>query len=133
MTFGVRQPEDFGTAFSAMTQRRPDAVFMVADNLTIANRKQLSEYAAKLRLPAMYEFSMFVRDVGGLMSYGGNLTKSYQRLAAFVDRVFRGAHPGDLPVEQPSELELVINLRTARALDLTIPRAMLLRADRLIE
>lgn len=131
--FGVRQPDDFGTAFSAMTQRRPDAVFMVADNLTIANRKQLGEYAAKLRLPAMYEFSMFVRDAGGLMSYGPNLVAQFQRAAYYVDRILKGAKPADLPVEQPTRYELVINLETAKALGLAIPQTVLLRADEVIK
>ena len=131
--FGVRQPDDFGVAFSTMTQRRPDAVFMVADNLTIANRKQLSEYAAKLRLPAMYEFSMFVRDAGGLMSYGPNIASQFQRAAYYVDRILKGAKPADLPVEQPTRYELVINLETAKALGLAIPQTVMLRADEVIK
>ena len=131
--FGVRQPDDFGIVFSTMSQRRPDAVFMVADNLTISNRKQLSEYAAKLRLPAMYEFSMFVRDAGGLMSYGPNTVSQFQRAAYYVDRILKGAKPADLPVEQPTRYELVINLETAKALGLAIPQTVLLRADEVIK
>ena len=131
--FGVRQPDDFGAAFSTMTQRRPDAVFMVADNLTIMNRKQLSEHAAKLRLPAMYEFSMFVRDAGGLMSYGPNIASQFQRAAYYVDRILKGAKPADLPVEQPTRYELIINLETAKALGLAIPQTVLLRADEVIK
>ena len=131
--FGVRQPDDFSVAFSTMTQQRPDAVFMVADNLTISNRKQLSEYAAKLRLPAMYEFSMFVRDAGGLMSYGPNIVSQFQRAAYYVDRILKGAKPADLPVEQPTRYELVINLETARTLGLAIPQTVLLRADEVIK
>ena len=131
--FGVRQPDDFGTVFSTLAQRRPDAVFMVADNLTIANRKQLSEHAAKLRLPAMYEFSMFVRDAGGLMSYGPNPVAQFQRAAYYVDRILKGAKPADLPVEQPTRYELVINLETAKTLGLAIPQTVLLRADEVIK
>lgn len=131
--FSVRGPDDFGAVFSTMSQRRPDAVFMVADNLTIMNRKQLSEYAAKLRLPAMYEFSMFVRDAGGLMSYGPNIVSQFQRAAYYVDRILKGAKPAELPVEQPTRYELVINLETAKALGIAIPQTVLLRADEVIK
>ena len=131
--FGVRQPDDFDTAFSSMRNRRPDAVFLVADNLTISNRKQLIEHATKLRLPAMYEFSLFVHDAGGLMSYGPNLASQFQRAAYYVDRILKGAKPADLPVEQPTRYELVINLQTARELGLSIPDSVLVRADEVLK
>ena len=131
--FGVRAPDDFPGAFSTMMQRRPDAVFLVADNLTISNRKQLAEFAANNRLPAMYEFSLFVRDAGGLMSYGPNIASQFRRAAYYVDRILKGAKPAELPVEQPTTYELVINLEVARALGLTIPQSVLIRADEVIK
>ena len=131
--FGVRAPDDFPGAFSTMMQRRPDAVFLVADNLTIGNRKQLAEFAANNRLPAMYEFSLFVHDAGGLMSYGPNIASQFRRAAYYVDRILKGAKPADLPVEQPTTYELVINLEVARALGLTIPQSVLVRADEVIK
>ena len=129
---GVREPDDFDTAFSAMTQHRPDALFLVTDALTLLNRKRVIEFALTHRIPAMYEFSSLVQD-GGLMSYGADFNENYRRAATYVDRIFKGAAPGALPVERPSRYYLTINLKTARALGITIPQSVLLRADKVIE
>jgi putative ABC transport system substrate-binding protein len=129
---GVREPDDFETAFSAMSLHRPDALFLVTDALTLLNRKRVIEFARTHRIPAMYEFSLLVAD-GGLMSYGASQDDNYRRAASYVDRIFRGAAPSSLPVERPGRYYLTINLRTAKALGLTIPRSLLIRADQLIE
>ena len=129
---GVREPNDFDTAFTAMTQNRPDALFLVTDALTNLNRKRVIEFAEQQRIPAMYEFGFLVAD-GGLMSYGANPDENYRRAASYVDRIFKGARPADLPVERPSRYFLTINLQTARTLGLTLPPAVLLRADEIIE
>jgi putative ABC transport system substrate-binding protein len=129
---GVREPDDFDAAFSAMTLHRPDALFLVTDALTLLNRKRVIEFARVHRIPAMYEFSVLVRD-GGLMSYGADQDDNFRRAASYVDRIFKGAAPSALPVERPSRYYLTINLRTAKDLGLTIPPSMLLRADQTIE
>jgi putative ABC transport system substrate-binding protein len=129
---GVREPNDFETAFSAMTQHRPDALFLVTDALTVLNRKRVIEFAETHRIPAMYEFGFLVAD-GGLMSYGANPDDNYRRAASYVDRIFKGAKPGDLPVERPSRYYLIINLKTAKTLGLAIPPSVLARADQVIE
>jgi putative ABC transport system substrate-binding protein len=129
---GVREPNDFATAFDAMTRERPDALFLVADALTVLNRKRVLDFADMHRIPAMYEFGFFVQG-GGLMSYGTNLDDNFRVAARFLDRILKGAKPADLPVEQPTRYYLVINLKTAKALGLTIPQALLIRADELIE
>ena len=129
---GVREPEDFDTAFAAMTRNRPDAFFLVTDALTTLNRKRIIDFAAAHRIPAMYEFDFLVRD-GGLMSYGWDLDDNLRRAAVYVDKILKGAKPGDLPVEQPTRYYLLINLKTAKALGLTIPPSVLLRADELIQ
>ena len=98
----------------------------------LSRRSQLIELAAKYRLPASYSAAMFV-DSGGLMSYGANTADLVRRAATYVDKILKGAKPADLPVEQPSKLELVINLRTAKALGITVPPSLLIRADRVIE
>jgi putative tryptophan/tyrosine transport system substrate-binding protein len=129
---GVREPEDFETAFAAMTRNRPDAFFLVTDALTILNRKRIIDFAAARRIPAMYEFDFLVRD-GGLMSYGWDLDDALRRAAVYVDKILKGAKPADLPVEQPTKFQLVINLKTAKALGLTIPPSVLARADEVIQ
>ena len=106
---GVQEPDDFEQAFAAMTQESPDALFVVSDVLTGVNRKRILEFAAEHRLPAMYEVREFVAD-GGLISYGPSFRDLLRRGAAFVDKILRGARPADLPVEQPTRFELVINL-----------------------
>ena len=129
---GVREPNDFDVAFSAMTRNRPDALFLVTDALTVLNRKRVIDFAQIHRIPAMYEFGFLVRD-GGLMSYGPNPDDNLRRAASYVDRIFKGATPNTLPVERPSRYYLTINVKTAKALGLTIPQALLLRADEVIQ
>jgi putative ABC transport system substrate-binding protein len=129
---GVREPDDFEVAFSTMARERPDALFLVTDSLTILNRQRVLDFATTHRIPAMYEFGFLVRD-GGLMSYGPNLDDSFRRAAVYVDRILKGAKPGELPVEQPNRYYLLINMKTAKALGLTIPQSLLLRADELIQ
>jgi ABC-type uncharacterized transport system substrate-binding protein len=98
----VREPNDFADAFSAMTGRRPDAMFLVADGLTTMNRQRFVEFAATHRIPAMYEWNFIVRE-GGLMSYGVSVEDSFRQAALYIDRIFKGAHPADLPAEQPTK------------------------------
>jgi putative ABC transport system substrate-binding protein len=129
---GVREPDDFNEAFSVMNADMPDAILMVADALTILNRKRVYDFAAAKKLPAIYEYDFLVRD-GGLMSYGPDMTESFERAAALVDRVFKGAKPGDLPFEQPTRYLFVLNLKTARATGLEIPPQLLALADEVIE
>ena len=129
---GVREPDDFDVAFSAMTRDRPDALFLVTDALTTLNRKRILDFAAVHRIPAMYEFGFLVRD-GGLMSYGADFDDIWRRAAVYVDRILKGAKPGELPVEQPTRYYLLVNVKTAKALGLTIPASLLLRADELIQ
>ena len=129
---GVREPNDFDQAFGAMKRDMPDAILMVADPLTTLNRKRVFEFAAAHRLPAIYELSLFVRD-GGLMSYGPDLDESFGRVAGLVNRILKGAIPAELPFEQPTLFPFVLNLRTAKALGLTIPPTLLARADEVIE
>jgi putative ABC transport system substrate-binding protein len=129
---GVREPDDFNAAFATMERDKPDAILMVADALTVLNRKRVYDFAASRRLPAIYEFDFFVRD-GGLMSYGADQRESVTRAASMVDRIFRGARPGDIPFEQPTRYLFVINLKTAKALGLEPPMDLLARADEVIE
>jgi len=129
---GVREPNDFEQAFAAMNSEMPDALLMVSDALTSLNRKRVFDFAAAHRLPAMYEYDLYVRD-GGLMSYGPDLEESIARVAALIDRILKGAKPTDLPFEQPTLFRLAINLKTAKALGLTVPQALLARADEAIE
>jgi ABC-type uncharacterized transport system substrate-binding protein len=128
----ARAPNQFDGAFAAMTKERVDALLVVADSLFNLHRTWLADHAAKNRLPSMYGIKENV-DAGGLMSYGPNLPEFYRRSATFVDKILKGTKPGDLPIEQPTKFELVINLKTAKALGLTIPPSLLLRADQVIE
>lgn len=129
---GVREPDDFNEAFSVMNADPPDAILMVADSLTVLNRRRVFEFAAARRLPAIYEYDFLVRD-GGLMSYGPDLTESFERAAALVDRIFKGAKPGDLPFEQPTRYLFVINLKAAKSIGLDLPPTLLALADEVIE
>ena len=128
----VRRPDDFAEAFSAMAARRPDAMFLVADGLTTANRQQIIDFAAKQRIPAMYEFDFLVRD-GGLMSYGPSVEDDFRRAAVYINRVLKGARPSDLPAEQPTRYYLGLNLKTAAALGLAVPPTLLFRADHIVQ
>jgi putative ABC transport system substrate-binding protein len=129
---GVREPDDFNDAFSVMNQDMPDAILMVADAFTNLNRKRVFDFAAAKKLPAIYEYDFLVRD-GGLMSYGPDLTESFERAAALVDRIFKGSKPADLPFEQPTRYPFVLNLKTAKATGLEIPPRLLALADEVIE
>ena len=130
--FGVRQTEDIDAALSVMARERPDVVFLVSNALTNINRKRILDFVQTQHIPAMYEFGLYVQD-GGLMSYGPNFDEMWRRAAIYVDRIFKGAKPGELAVEQPTRYYLLVNLKTARALDLPIPQSLLLRADEVIE
>jgi ABC-type uncharacterized transport system substrate-binding protein len=131
-TLGVSEPSDFQSAFSEMTQSPPDAILMVSDTLTGLNRKKVIEFAAANKLPAIYEFASLVRD-GGLMSYGPNLREIGTIVGNFVVRILLGARPADLPLELPTQFELVINLKTANSLGLALPPTLVSRADEVIE
>ncbi len=126
----VRKVEDLKPAFDLATRQRADALVVGLETLTLANAPLIVELAAKHRLPAMYASTEFV---GGLASYGVNYPDHYRRAATFVDKIFKGTKPADLPVEQPTKLELAVNLKTARALGLTVPRTVLLQVDHMIE
>jgi putative ABC transport system substrate-binding protein len=130
--FGVTGPDSIDRALATMTQERPDALFLVADSLTIANRKRIIDFAAAHRIPAMYEFSLYVQD-GGLMSYGPNLDDMFRQAALYVDRILKGTKPSQLPVELPTKYEFVIDLKTAKDLGVTMSQPMLLRADQVIQ
>jgi putative ABC transport system substrate-binding protein len=123
---------DFGSAFATIGAARPGALLVAAHPFFVRDAKQIVELAAKYRLPAIYEWPQQVQD-GGLMSYGASDVETDRRVAVYVDRIFKGAKPGDLPIWQPTDLHLVINLNTAKALGLTIPQSLLLRADEVIQ
>ncbi len=128
----VQSPDDFDTAFSSMLTDRPESLLVLADTVTSANSGRVVEFAARNRLPAIYEARNFV-DAGGLMSYGVDYADHYRRAAFYVDKILKGTKPADLPVEQPTKFELVINMKTARTLGLTVPPSLLLRADEVIQ
>lgn len=125
-------PAEFETAFAAMAAQRAEALMTMSDTLTYIHAQRIAELAAKSRLPAMYPFDE-IPHVGGLMSYGPNIPDMFRRAATFIDKILKGAKPADLPVEQPTRFELVVNLKTAKTLGLTIPQSILVRADRVIE
>jgi len=127
----IRGPDDFDTAFSAMTKERADALIAFSDPLFVLHRRLVADLAAKSRLPAVYA-SREVVDAGGLLSYGPSSTDLFRRAAVYVGKILKGAKPADLPMEQPTKFELVINLKTAKALGLTIPQSLLIRADEVI-
>ncbi len=128
----VRGPEDFEGAFRAATRARAGGLLAFDDSLTFGYRSQIVALAARSRLPAMYGFREFP-DVGGLVAYGASNPGMYRRAATYVDRILKGAKPADLPVEQLTRFELVINMKTAKALGLTIPQSVLIRADHVIQ
>ena len=131
-SLAVRSPNDFESAFGAAAKGRADALFVMADALFNSYLTRIVELAAKNRLPAMYDRSDFV-EAGGLMSYGVNLADLSRRAAYYVDQILKGAKPADLPVEQPTKFELVINLKAAKQIGLTIPPEVLARADKVIK
>ena len=128
----VRDADDFEKVFAALSKQRPDGLYVPGGPLMSANQKRIVGFALKSRLPSMY-VSREAVEAGGLMSYGADLADSYRRVAYFVDRILKGAKPADLPVEQPTKFELVINLKTAKQIGLTIPPEVLARANRLIK
>ena len=128
----LSEGSDAERAFTEIRRAPAEAVTVLSDPVTVARRAEITELAARYRLPAIYALREWVED-GGLISYATSLDDQWRRAARYVDKVLKGAKPADLPVEQPSRFELVINLKTAKALGLTIPQALLLRADELIE
>ena len=128
----ARGPNEFDRAFAAMVRDHAGALLVLSGPVYVLHRGQLANLAAKRRLPAIYNFREFV-DAGGLLAYGPNIREFWRRAAVYVDKILHGAKPADLPVEQPTKLELVINLKTAKALGLTIPQSVLLRADEVIQ
>jgi putative ABC transport system substrate-binding protein len=131
-SWGVRSTEDFETVFAALKKERPDGLFVAGGPLMVTNRKRIAGFALTSRLPSVFSDREAV-DAGGLMYYGADLSHSYRRAATYVDRVLKGAKPADLPVEQPTNFELFINLKTAKQIGVTIPQSMLYRADRVIK
>jgi ABC-type uncharacterized transport system substrate-binding protein len=128
----ARSPAEFDGAFAAMAKERVAALVVVPDSMFQLHRARLGDLAARSRLPAAYGVREYA-EAGGLMSYGPRLSDLWRRGAIFVDKILKGAKPADLPVEQPTKFELVINLKTAKALGLTIPQSLLMRADQVIE
>jgi len=127
--FEVKAAEEFEAVFGAIARQRPDALFMIADRFLLAHRARIVAFAARQRLPGMYPYKEFV-EAGGLVSYAPSYPEMFRRSATYVDKILKGAKPADLPVEQPTKFELIINLKTAKALRLTIPQTLLLRATR---
>ena len=128
----AREPNEFDGAFAAMAKERVDALLVLPDGMFLLHRARLADLAKKNRVPSMHGVREYV-DAGGLMSYGPSTVTAWRRAASFVDRILKGAKPADLPVEQPTKFELVINLKTAKTLGLTIPPSLLARADEVIE
>ncbi len=128
----VRVPSDLPPAFSAMTKDRAGGLIVLGGSMFFAERRRIAELAAQSRLPSIYVLRQFA-EAGGLMAYGPSIRDSLRRAASYVDRILKGAAPGDLPIEQPTKFDLVINRKTARALGLTIPPSLLQRADQVIE
>jgi putative ABC transport system substrate-binding protein len=125
-------PNDYTGAFDMIRRERPDAVLVANTPVNFANRQLIVDFTTSNKLPGMFSRREYVQT-GGLMSYGVDITDLFRRAAEFVDKIVRGARPADLPVEQPTKFELLINLKTARALDIDIPPTLLARADEVIE
>ena len=130
--FDVRREPDIAAAFKRMQQNKTDALYIGIDALTQANAKMIVDLAAEQRLPSVYISRNFV-DMGGLLSYGPSFPDLYYRAAGLIDKIFKGAKPSDLPVEQPTKLELIVNLKTAKALGLQIPSNLMFLADEVIQ
>ena len=128
----VRRADGFEKVFAAISKQRPDGLYVLGGGLLNANRKRIADFALRTRLPSMYRSREAV-DAGGLMSYGADLTDSDRRVAYYIDKILKGAKPADLPVEQPTKFEFVINLKTANQIGLTIPPEVLARATKLIK
>lgn len=132
LTLEARDREGIGRAFESMIRQRADALFVITDPLTLALRGEIVKLAAADRIPAVYEFGEFAR-AGGLVAYAPSVAEQFQRAAIYVDKILRGANAGDLPIEQPIKFELVINLKAARTLGITVPKEVLIRADEVIQ
>ena len=128
----VKAAQEFEAAFAAIARRRPSALFIMPDQFLLASRKQILDFAARRSPPAMYPYREFV-DVGGLISYAANYPALFRRAATYVDKILKGTKPTELPVEQPTRFELVVNMKTAKALGLKFPQTVLIRADHLIQ
>jgi ABC-type uncharacterized transport system substrate-binding protein len=128
----IRDADGFDRVFAAINKQRSDGLYVSGGPLMLANRKRIADLALKSQLPSVYDRREFV-DAGGLMSYGADQAESYRRVAYYVDKILKGAKPADLPVEQPTKFEFVINLKTAKQIGLTIPQSMLYRADKVIK
>jgi putative ABC transport system substrate-binding protein len=129
---GVQSEAEFDHAFETIARERPGAMVVLADRLFLHERQRIVDFAARHRLPTVYPYRELA-DAGGLMCFGPNYPDLHRRAAAYVDKILKGAKPADLPIEQPTKFELVINLKTAKALGLTIPPSLLQRADQVIE
>ena len=132
LSLGVRAAEELDNAFAAILRERPGGLLVLADRLFLHNRTRIVDFAAKQRLPGVHAYRELV-DAGGLMSFGPSYAGMHRRAAIYVDKILKGAKPADLPVEQPTKFELVINLKTAKALGLKIPQSVLIRADEVIQ
>jgi len=128
----LRRPEEFKDAFAKVARQRPDGITMVADRFLLAHRMQIVDFVAKARLPAIYPYRDFV-VAGGLMSYSPSYEDLFRRSASYVDKILKGAKPSDLPIEQPTKFELLVNMKTAKTLGVPIPPLLLLRADHVVE
>ena len=128
----VRDVSEYTTAFAAIKARKPDGLLILADPLTFQHLKEIAEFAAGQRLPSMYGFREFC-DAGGLLCYGTNLNQQARRYGYFIDKILKGTRPGDIPVEEPTTHDLIINARTAKLLGLSIPNSILVSADQVIE
>jgi putative ABC transport system substrate-binding protein len=128
----VRDPKELEAAFAAVSKQQPGALLLPPDPFFLPHGNQIVDLAAKSRLPAMFGWREFV-DAGGLMAYGPSIPEMFRRAAVYVDKILKGAKPADLPIEQPTKFELVVNLKTAKALGLTIPNSVLIRADHVIQ
>ena len=132
LSLGIRDDGEFEGALRAATDAQVGSLLVQASGLLIRHSQRVAELVARSRLPAVYDLQFFV-NAGGLTSYSADAVEIWRRAAIFVDRILKGAKPSDLPIEQPTKFELVINLKTAKALGLTIPPSLLLRADQVIE
>ena len=128
----VTTPDEIENAFASMVKEKAEALVVIADTVTMVNRKRIAELAAETKLPAIYQYLAQV-EAGGLFSYGPNPRDLEKLVASYIDKILKGAKPGDLPVQQPTEFELVINMRTAKALGITFPSEILIRADKVIQ
>ncbi len=130
--YEVREPKEFERAFAAMTKARAEALLVLAALPNFSHAQRIAEFAAKNRLPAVYPFRESI-EAGGLMAYAANAPAMFHRAAGYVDKILKGAKPADLPVEQPTKFDLIINLKAAKAIGLTIPQSLLMRADEVIQ